>query len=238
MKNRSSLAIAFTVLGISSLSTQAATVFSGTFTWGAGADGNVASFPYNGAAIEDLTVSDATKVGITTSSSNNNFRGTGWALNDTPVGSLTGLIDTTKYIEFTVSANAGYTIDMATVEFGVARSGTGPRQWQWRSSVDLFEAPIATYTTLSVGLENSLGTLTHADATTTYTGVMDVSGTSFTGLSSVTFRLYGYNAEAAGGTGGIQGPLTFTGTIAAVVPEPSATLLGLVGVIALIRRRR
>jgi len=237
MKHRSSIAIAFTVLGISSLSTQAATVFSGTFTWGA--DGNVASFPYNGAAIENLDVSNATKVGITSTSSSSNFRGDNWALDGAPIGSLTGSIDTTKYIEFTVSANAGYTIDMATLVFGIGRSGTGPRQWEWRSSVDLFAEPIATYTTLNAGLIHSDGVLTNPDTNSNWAGnVMDLTASKFQDQSSITFRLYGYNSEGGPGTGGIQGPLTFTGTIAAVVPEPSATLLGLVGVIALIRRRR
>lgn len=67
--------------------------------------------------------------------------------------------------------------------------------------------------------------------------VLDLS--SITGATSVTFRLYGFNSEATGGTGGLQGNLTFSGT---VVPEPStyAAMLGLLalGVVMWRRRRR
>jgi hypothetical protein len=81
--------------------------------------------------------------------------------------------------------------------------------------------------------------LTNPDTNASWTGnVMDLTAPQFQNQSSLTFRLYGFNSESVAGTGGIQGPLTFSGKVAAVVPEPSAALLGLVGIIALIRRRR
>jgi len=52
-----------------------ATAFSGTFTF-SGTTGHVASFPYNGTAIPDITVGSLDKVGVTTSPSSGNSRAT------------------------------------------------------------------------------------------------------------------------------------------------------------------
>ena len=103
---------------------------------------------------------------------------------------------------------------MTSLTFGVGRSGTGPRQWQWRSSVDGYAAPITTYTTVNGGLTLAGGVLTNPDTNSFWTGnVLDLSGAAFEGRSSVTFRLYGSNAEAVDGTGGLQGPLSFAGNV-------------------------
>jgi hypothetical protein len=202
--------------------------FTATFTWGA--DGNVASFPYNGTAIDDLTIGNAEKVGITTSPSSNNFRASAWAL-DSSVDpfQLTGVVDLGKYIQFTLTADAGATLNMTSINFGVGRSAAGPRQWQWRSSVDDFGSILSNYSSLNASLSESGGVVTNPDANSNWAGnVLDLSDASFQGLSSVTLRLYGYNSEAGGGTGGLAGVTTFDGAM--VVPEPSTyALLALAG---------
>jgi hypothetical protein len=201
--------------------------FTGTFTFD-GTTGTNVPFVYNGTAISDVTVGSFDKVGIVNSSSTGNFRGSSWALDDTPVGGLTGVVDLTKYLEFSLTADSG-TINISSITFGVGRSGTGPRQWEWRSSVDSFASVLTNYTSLNASVTESLGTLTTPDANAGYTGnTLDLSGGSFENLSSVTFRLYGYNSEGTAGTGGLQGPLTFSGV--SVVPEPSTyALLALSG---------
>src|SRR5688572_12672444 len=70
--------------------------FSGTYDF-TGTVGNVASFNYNGTAIANLSVGPLTKVGVTTSSSTNNSRASGWATGS-PDGAATpgGSIDTGK----------------------------------------------------------------------------------------------------------------------------------------------
>ncbi len=213
--------------------------FTGTFTFD-GTSGTNIPFAYNGTVISNVTVGSANKVGITNTSSTSNFRGSFWALDNTPVGGLTGAVDLGKYIEFGLTAAAG-TINMTGITFGVGRSSTGPRQWEWRSSVDSYAAPITTYGTLNASVTNSLGILTTPDANAGYIGnVLDLSGGGFDNLTSVTFRLYAYNSEATAGTGGLQGPLTFSG--ASVVPEPSTyAMLALAGAGFagyVIRRRR
>ena len=203
--------------------------FTGTFTFTSSSGTNI-PFAYNGDAISDVTVGALDKVGITNTSSTGNFRGSFWALDDTnAIGSLTGTVDLGKYMEFGLTAASGFTLNMTDISFGVGRSGTGPRQWEWRSSVDSFAAPITTFGSLNTNVTESLGILTTPDANTGYTGnVLDLSGGGFDNLTSVTFRLYGYNAEGTAGTGGLQGPLTFSG--ATVVPEPSTyAMLALAG---------
>jgi autotransporter-associated beta strand protein len=185
--------------------------FTGTYT--PPSTGNTdTTLAYNGTAVSNLTISPLAKVGITSTSSGNNFRGSNWPLDGAPIGSLTGVIDTAKYIEFTLTAATDYAIDLSSISFGVGRSGTGPRQWEWRSSVDGYAAPLNNYTTLNASVTNSSGVLTNPDANSGYTGnVLDLSGLA--NVTTITFRIYAYNAESANGTGGIQGPLTFAGNV-------------------------
>jgi hypothetical protein len=187
--------------------------FTGTYTFGTG--GNVTSFAYNGPAIDDLSVGDLAKVGVTTSSSSNNFRASNWPTGATNASNVfAGVLDPGKYFEFTLTAAAGHTLAMESLSFGVGRSGTGPRQWQWRSSADGFAAAIDTYTTVNAGLTLAGGLLTNPDDNSSWTGnVLDLSGAAYQGLGSLTFRFYGFNAEGTGGTGGLQGPLSFAGGV-------------------------
>lgn len=191
-------------------STAKAQSFSGIYTFGSA--GNVTSFDYNGSVITDLTPSALTKVGITSSSSSGNFRGTGWPTGAT-TGSdtFTGAVDLGKYIQFTITAGSGKLIDDPSITFGIGRSGTGPRQWQWRCSVDNYASPLPV-TTVASGLTHNAGVFTCPDSTTGWTG--NVIQTSFQDLTSITFRLYAYNSEASGGSGGLEGVLTFGGTLA------------------------
>jgi hypothetical protein len=228
------LALAGASAAHAQLSTNA---FTGTFTFD-GSTGTNVPFAYNGTAISNVTVGSFDKVGVTNTSSTGNFRGSFWALDNTPVGGLTGVVDLGKYLEFGLTADSG-TISISNITFGVGRSGTGPRQWEWRSSVDSFASVLTNYTSLNASITESLGILTTPDANAGYTGnTLDLSGGSFDNLTSVTFRLYGYNSEGTAGTGGLQGPISFSG--ASVVPEPSTyALLALSGAgLAAYRLRR
>lgn len=195
------------------------TPFTGIFSF-PDTSGNVEAFSYNGSPISGVTVGSLTKVGITSTSSTGNSRGNNWPQGATGGSDVfAGSVDPGKYFEFTLTADSGQTLEMDTLEFGIGRSGTGPRQWQWRSSTDGYAAPITTYATVNAGLTLEGGVLTNPDANSSWTGnLLDVSGAAFQGLSSVTFRLYGYNAEGTAGTGGLQGSLSFAGSL--VTPDP------------------
>ena len=209
--------------------------FGGTYTFPTSAVGSTAALAgaYNGTVMTGLTPSSVTNSGTTWSASNNNYRATNWATGAT-TGSdtFTGSVDLTKYIGFTLAADAGYSFDITSITFGIGRSGTGPRQWQWRSSVDNYAAALTNYTTLAAGLTNTSGVLTNPDSNSSWTGnVLTLSDASFKALTTVTFRLYGYNSEATGGTGGLQTSLTFA-------PAPGAlALLGVAGLVGSRRRR-
>lgn len=194
--------------------------FSGVYTFGSGATN---SFAYNGSVIPNLTISNITQSGsVTPSSSAGNFRASNWALDGLPVGSLTGALDPLKYFEFTLTASNDYTFSLADLNFGFGRSGTGPRTAQWRSSLDSYAAVIASYSSLGTSglFTNNAGALTFSTDSSATTGtnvVLSLSGSSasYTNLSTISLRFYGYNSEGTGGTGGLQAPLTFNGSLTA-----------------------
>ena len=194
--------------------------FSATFSF-AGTVGHTASLDYNGTAVANLTVSALTKNGVTSSSSTGNSRASAWTTGATTASdTFTGARDMDDYFEFTVSPAAGYTLSLTAINFGIGRSGTGPRQAAWASDVNY--ASLLSVTTANASLTNSSGTLTTPDANLGYTGnSITLSGGDYTDLSgSRTFRFYMWNSESAAGTGGLQGNLSFTGSLSAI-PEPS-----------------
>ena len=193
--------------------------FTGTYSFGSG--GNVTSFNFNGTAISNLTVDPITKNGVSSSSSTNNFRASGWTTGSTNGGAAGGTRDASDYFEFTITAATGYTISNPTLSFGVGRSATGPRRFEWRSSIDTFNSAISVGT-FNASISHSSGVLTTPDANSGYTG-NEISITT-SGQTSITFRFYAYGAEQGGGTGGLQGNLTFGGTLA--VSSTTATLAG------------
>ena len=217
---------------------QSATTFTGAFDLTSVAANN---FAYNGASITDVTVSNLNGVGVTYNSGAGRLMFTGWNTGATTgSNSFTGAINLSKYIEFSLTAAAGTKIDMTSLDFGFRRSATGARQFEVRSSADSYASALSSYTTLNASLLNSAGVVTTPDAssTTSYgpSNILDLS--SLKGLSAVTFRFYVYNAESASGTSGIQGPITFTGAIEpAAVPEPSSSMLMVVGMVALVAVR-
>jgi hypothetical protein len=104
----------------------------------------------------------------------------------------TGAINTADYMEFSLTPNAGYQLDISSIVLVMRRSntgspsGSGPTSWSIRSSLDGYTANIAS------------GTMTHNYATYTIT-----PGSGFLNLyTTTTFRLYGYNVTT--GTGGIS----------------------------------
>jgi hypothetical protein len=118
--------------------------------------------------------------------------------------------------------------DVTEFVFRWDRSGTGPSGVALRSSVDSFAADLGS-TTGIVGGAFALNTMT-------------ISG--LTGLTTATtFRLYGFGATAAAGTGGFDTStnavnVQLNGEVYAI-PEPSrALLLGIGGLGLIFRRRR
>ncbi|HPS59970.1 MAG TPA: FN3 associated domain-containing protein [Candidatus Cloacimonas sp.] len=191
----------------------AQTAFTATYTF-TGTTGHVEKFSYNGTLYDGISMGTIDKVGVTSSSSTGNFRATGW-----PLGAIsgsdtfTGSVDTGKYFGFTITAASGYKFTVSTITFGIGRSATGTRQCQWRGSYDNYGSILDNYTTLNTNLNNSSGVLTNPDTNSSWTGNIITLGSDYANITTnCGFRLYLYNSEATGGTAGLQGPITITGT--------------------------
>jgi len=207
-----------------------------TFDFASGSD--TTSFEYNGTVITGLTVSALTKNGVASRSSSGNFRASSWTTGASNGSNIvTGSLDSSDYFEVAFTAQPGFSFSVSLIEFGVGRSGTGPRNAAWASDVSY--AALLPVSTVNANLAHSDGVLTMPDQDAGFTGNSVVlSGLDYSGLQgSRTFRCYMWNAEAGTGTGGLQGNLSFT---VSVVPEPSS-YAGLVGVwvfcAAALRRR-
>lgn len=100
----------------------------------------------------------------------------------------TGAINLTNYFSFTIQAQTGNFLTLTRIDLDETRSLTGIRDWEVRSSLDGFAAAIATFNV--------------PDNSSTRTQTITLSG-SFANLpasTAVEFRLYGFTAEASGGT--------------------------------------
>lgn len=92
-------------------------------------------------------------------------------------------IDTNTYLEFTLTPNMGYTLNLSSIDFNIRRSttgspsGAGPRMWALRSSLDGFATDITART-----------------LTTTPTTTSISLGGAYVNLpGAITFRVYGYD---------------------------------------------
>jgi hypothetical protein len=115
-------------------------------------------------------------------------------------GTLT-LTGNTDYLTFTVTAGAGYTLDLnsAALNFSLGSSGTGPVNYGVYSSVGGFASTAA-----QIG----------ADLTTASTSVSFPS-TGYNGLSTIEIRIYGWGGSNSGGTGGFSS-MNLTGNLVSV----------------------
>jgi len=182
--------------------------------------------------------SQLAKIGVESSSAADRFMASQWSTNS---------FDSTKYFELSLTVDKIAPIpvayfDSVRVDFALRRSSTGPRQFQWRSSLDAFATPITSFSSLnpSVNLAGGVLTLPDTASTETFAGnVFSLSGLFPLNLTNITLRLYGYTAESVFGQAGLDTPLGFSGNV--VVPEPSTiallTFTAITGVWWRLRRR-
>ena len=156
---------------------------------------NFSSFSATGAGEPTLNSTAASRFSLT-----------GWTLGATNgSNTFTSAEDSTgKYFEVSITPQQGRTIDLSSLSFRLQRSGTGIRQAFVRSSADGFTNNLAASISpanaaLSIAATNKFQV---TDNTSFQDGcIVTLGGAAFTGISStVTFRFYGINAEAASGT--------------------------------------
>jgi len=155
-------------------------------------------------------------------SAGSRFSFTGW-----PTGALdgsdtfTGLVDAGKYYTVTLTPQAGFVLSLSNITFTLQRTSTGVRQYVVRSSADNYTANLpASTSSANTSLSVVAGNIFQvADAATTaQTGsTVTLGGAGYTNVSGpVTFRFYGFNAEAASsGTFSID-DVKITGTATAI----------------------
>jgi hypothetical protein len=137
-----------------------------------------------------------------------------------------------------ITANTVFTVSFSDIaSYKIRRSATGPStgQWQYQLGVGAFE---------NIGSAITWGSTTSATGNTQ--AAIDLSAIpslqNVAAGTPVTFRVVTWGATNTGGTWYLNDPLDTTpndfiinGT---VIPEPSSALLGGLGLLALLRRRR
>jgi hypothetical protein len=146
-------------------------------------------------------------------SAHQTLSGNNWPQTPTP--------DLTKYFEATFTPSSGASIDFTTFQIPLWRetdvNDVGPRFWVLRSSRDGYVSNIGA----------PIDTLA-SDFALPLTANFDLS--AFSGINApLTFRLYGYAAPNASGSGGVHIDRYKVYLTATVVPEPSLIPLLLLG---------
>ncbi len=149
-------------------------------------------------------------------------------------------LNTSKYITFTLSAAEGSVLNLESFSFAFGGSrSSGSATFGVNSSV---RTDLGSYGTDLVLAPGDVTTATASFNSTTpnyLTYTADLSAPQYQGLTTLTFRLYGWTNTA--GTSGLNlrfDNFAINGTVAPI-PEPSTwLLLGGAGLFALWRRRR
>lgn len=164
---------------------QAATQLA-TYTF-TGATGSEATFPADAQPSNASFSAMSRGAGVTASAGANAFVATGWA---------TMGLDATDYFTFTIQPNTGFQLRLDSLVLDERRSGTGIRDWAVRSSLDNYTANIVTVNVPDDDMIRANRRVT-----------LPVAFSALT--TPVTFRIYGYNAEAAGGSWRIDNVRTY-----------------------------
>jgi hypothetical protein len=116
-------------------------------------------------------------------------------------GFNTATLNSSKYLEFTISPNANYAMVLNSVSFYDQKSGTGPTNWVLRSSIDGYVADLNSPSSSSTNMPyNALPNVVEL-------------GINFQNINTaVTFRMYAYGATSAAGTWRID-DLTIEGSL-------------------------
>lgn len=138
-----------------------------------------------------------------------------------------GSINTSSYYQVSITVASGYTVSLSSITFTLQRSGTGIRQYSVRSNADSYASNLAASispanTDLSV-VSTNIFQVTDATTSAETGNTITLSGADFTNLSAGTtrtFRFYGWNAEASGGSFSID-DVVISGTATAATPSIS-----------------
>lgn len=139
--------------------------------------------------------------------------GTGW---DVPDGA--------KWWEFTVTADYGYVLNLASLEFDDRASSSGPKNWSLTIN----------------GIPTASNQATHTSFSTDPMDAIDLS--AFQNLAVADVKIFGFGATSAAGTWRLDN-VSLNGTVAQMSSVPDSLPLhfaaaGLIGVLVFARRLR
>jgi hypothetical protein len=159
---------------------------------------------------------------ITNPNASGRFSFTNWSIGSTSLtastySTMTGSLDTAKYYKVSLTPSAGFFVTLTNISFKVQRSGTGIRSYAVRSSASSFAsnlpASVVSSTNISIQGSNEFFWVDDNATTGKIGSEINLSGASYTSFSSpMTFKFYGWNAEASGGTFSIDS-VTFSGSV-------------------------
>jgi len=150
-------------------------------------------------------------------------------------------IDQNRFYEVTLEPAAGNLLNLDSISFGVRRSGTGPRDFSIRSSVDQFATTLGEATASSPEIsvtDNAFRFVNDISPSANISGNTVQLSSAYDALTQpVSFRFYAANPESASGSFTVD-DVTFSGVTA--VPEPheyAALSAGALVAFAIARKR-
>lgn len=160
-----------------------------------------------------LTAGSFTANGLSANPTTTNvFAFTSWPTGATNANNttFTGSVDPAKNFEVSLTPSGGYAITLNSITFYTTRSGTGPRHWVVRSSLDAFTANLPADVSLVVGsgtvvtVQGGDTFFWSDDAVTSsawYNNCKINLGGTFANLTNpVNFRWHAYDAESGAGS--------------------------------------
>jgi predicted extracellular nuclease len=209
--------------------------FTATYTFNSVTASSGLTDPTPVPTVANLTLGSFTAVGTPANpNATVRFSFTNWPLggvngNDS-YAALTGALNPGEYFSVTLTPQPGFALHLTSLTFTIQRSGTGIRTYAVRSDAggDAFATNLPASISpananLSVPADNVFFYAFDANTNAQNGSTVTLTGANFQNITGpVTFRFYGWNAEASGGTFSIDN-VTFNGDVAAASgPTPPA----------------
>jgi hypothetical protein len=210
----------FNALLFSGLCASAQT-FTATYDFAAASSTTGVTDPTTPPSITGITCGSFVAVGTPSANPNagGRFSFVGWPTGSTngatTYSAMTGSISTAEYYEVTLTPVSGYTVTLDSITLKVQRSGTGIKSYAVRSSMDSYAAnmPASVTSNTNITIEGTNEFFIVPDANSSYLGsVVNLTATTYTFTNATTFRFYGWNSEASGGTFSID-DVVFSGAV-------------------------